>query len=87
MPIPGTKLAPEKFKGEYEYVSRFITHYERLCSQNNVTDAKEKCKTITQYCSKKVAEFIEALESYLAEDWARLKNDLLKFYDNDRSSK
>jgi hypothetical protein len=87
MPIPGTKLAPEKFKGEYNYVSRFIQHYERLCDQNNVTLAKEKCETVTQYCSKKVGEFIEALESYSKSDWDQLKGDLLKFYDNDRSSK
>jgi len=87
MPIPGTKLAPEKFKGEYNYVSRFIQHYERLCDQNKVTENKEKCETITQYCSKKVGEFIEALESYSKSDWNQLKKDLLKFYDNDRSSK
>ena len=87
MPIPGTKLAPEKFKGEYNYVSRFIQHYERLCNQNNVTLDKEKCEIITQYCSKKVAEFIEALESYSKEDWTQLRTDLLRFYDNDRSTK
>ena len=87
MPIPSTKLAPEKFKGEYNYVSRFVQHYERLCDQNHVTDDKEKCETITQYCSKKVGEFIEALESYSSSDWDQLKINLLKFYDNDRSSK
>jgi len=87
MPIPGTKLAPEKFKGEYNYVTRFIQHYERLCGLNNVTQDKDKCETITQYCSKKVGEFIEALESYARDDWADLKNDLLKFYDSDRDSK
>ena len=87
MPIPGTKLAPEKFKGEYNYVSRFIQHYERLCDQHRVTVDKEKCETITQYCSKKVGEFIEALESYVSSNWDQLKKDLLKFYDNDRSSK
>jgi len=87
MPIPGTKLAPEKFKGEYNYVSQFIQHYECLCDQNKVTENKEKCETITQYCSKKVGEFIEALESYSKSDWNQLKKDLLKFYDNDRSSK
>jgi len=27
------------------------------------------------------------LESYFKGDWAHLKKDLLKFYDNDRSSK
>src|ERR1700679_1101011 len=87
MPIPGTKLAPEKFKGEYNYVSGFIQHYKRLCDHNYVMDDDEKCETITQYCSKKAGEFIEALESYSNSDWDQLKTDLLKFYDNDRSSK
>jgi len=64
MPIPGTELAPEKFKGEYNYVSQFIQHYECLCDQNNVILGKEKCETVTQYCSKKVGEFIKALDSY-----------------------
>ena len=73
MPIPGTKLAPEKFKGDYDYVSRFIQHYERLCDQNNVTKENERCETVTQYCTKKVAEFIEALESYSKGDWAHLR--------------
>jgi hypothetical protein len=84
---PRHEVGTRKFKGEYNYVSRFIQHYERLCDQNNVTLDKEKCETITQYCSKKVGEFIEALESYFKEDWTQLKKDLLKFYDNDRSSK
>jgi hypothetical protein len=87
MPIPGTKLAPEKFKGEYNLVQRFIQHYERLCSQNNVTTDQEKCETVIQYCSKKVGEFIEALDSYSTPDWGQLKQDLLDFYDSDRSLK
>jgi hypothetical protein len=87
MPIPGTKLAPEKFKGEYNLVQRFIQHYERLCDQNNVTIGKEKCETITQYCSKKVGEFVEALDSYTTSNWNQLKDDLLSYYDSDRSSK
>lgn len=87
MPIPGTKLAPEKFKGEYNLVQRFIQHYERLCDQHNVTKDTDKCETITQYCSKKVGEFIEALDSYTTSNWNQLKRDLLKFYDDDRSSK
>jgi hypothetical protein len=37
MPIPGTKLAPEKFRGEFHKVKEFVQDYERLCIQNNVT--------------------------------------------------
>ena len=83
MPIPGTKLTPEKFKGEYNLVQRFVQHYERLCDQHNITQGKDKCETITQYCSKKVGEFIEALDSYMNDDWTQLKRDLLNYYDND----
>jgi hypothetical protein len=36
MPIPGTKLAPEKFRGDFHKVKEFIQHFERLCAQNNV---------------------------------------------------
>ena len=83
MPIPGMKSAPEKFKGEYTYVCQFIQHYKRLCDHKRVIDDDEKCETITQYCSKKVGEFIKALESYSSSHWSQLKTDLLKFYDND----
>ena len=69
MPIPGTKLAPEKFKGEYNLVQRFIQHYERLCDAHNITEGKDKCETITQYCSEKVGESIEVLDSYTNDDW------------------
>jgi len=33
MPIPGTKLAPEKFRGDFHKVKEFVQHYERLCIQ------------------------------------------------------
>jgi hypothetical protein len=36
MPIPGEKLAPEKFRGDFHKVKEFVQHYERLCIQNNV---------------------------------------------------
>jgi hypothetical protein len=42
MPIPGTKLAPEKFRGDFHKVKEFIQHFERLCAQNNVVVDAEK---------------------------------------------
>lgn len=85
MPTPGSKLAPRKFKGKHTEIKDFLKHYERLCAQNHVTSNREKCESITQYCSNKVATFIEALESYTRPDWETLKKDLLMYYDADRS--
>ena len=49
MPISGTKLAPEKFHGDFYKVNDFINHYERLCAQNNVVQDTEKCETLLCY--------------------------------------
>ncbi|KAA1473777.1 hypothetical protein DENSPDRAFT_840269 [Dentipellis sp. KUC8613] len=87
MPLPNSKYAPLKFKGEYDQIERFILTYEALCQQHNVLDDESKCKTITQYCSRKTADFIQALESYQNPDWDQLKKDLLKYFDADRCTK
>ena len=38
MPIPGTKLAPEKFQGDFHKVQEFLQHFERLYLQHNVME-------------------------------------------------
>ena len=67
-------------------VQGFIQHYEQL---NNITRGKEKenVKTITQYCSKNIGEFIKALYSFSSSNWDQLKSDLLSYYDSDWCSK
>ena len=80
--VSGTKNALEKFRGHYSQIKRFVKHYEKLCQQNNVTQDKELCENIFQYCSKKVAEF-EALPSYNASDWKDLKQHLYRYFDAD----
>lgn len=87
MPIPGTKLAPEKFRGDFHKVKEFIQHYERLCVQNNVTLDTEKCETVLRYCSKRERQTIKNVPSYIARDWARLSADILRLYDADLDSK
>ncbi|KAH7918693.1 hypothetical protein BV22DRAFT_1051569 [Leucogyrophana mollusca] len=87
LPHPGTKQLPKMFKGEYSQVKKFLKHYEKLCDQHRVTLQTEKCENLTQYCSTKVADFIEVLPSYTAKDWHQLKANILEFYDADLDSK
>jgi hypothetical protein len=83
MPIPGTKLAPEKFRGDFHKVKEFIQHYERLCTQNNVVLDTEKCDTLLRYCSKREKQTIKNIPSYTAKSWGRLREDILRLYDAD----
>src|ERR1700727_2392062 len=87
MPIPGTKLAPEKFRGDFHKVKEFIQHYERLCIQNNVTLDKEKCETLLRYCSKREEQTIKNIPSYNTLIWSKLRSDMLKLYDADLGTK
>ena len=87
MPLPDSRAAPEKFKGRYTKIKSFLTHFELLLEQNNVLSDKDKCELITRYCSRKVTEFIQALPSYTDKKWAKLKEDLLKYYDADLDNK
>jgi hypothetical protein len=83
MPIPGTKLAPEKFRGDFHKVKEFIQHYERLCAQNNVTADTDKCDTLLRYCSKREKQTIKNISSFRAKSWGRLREDILRLYDAD----
>jgi len=87
MPIPGTKLAPEKFRGDFHKVKEFVQHYERLCIQNNVTLDKEKCETLLRYCSKREKQTIKNIPSFNTGNWSKLRSDVLKLYDADLDTK
>jgi hypothetical protein len=87
MPLLDTKAAPEQFRGRYTRIESFLIHYELLLEQNNILSDKDKCELITQYCSCKVTEFIQALPSYTDKKWESLKDDLLKYYDGDLDNK
>jgi len=87
MPIPGTKLAPEKFRGDFHKVKEFIQHFERLCAQNNVILDAEKCEALLRYCSKREKQTIQNIHSYITKNWGRLKSDILKLYDADLDTK
>ncbi|KAK7680281.1 hypothetical protein QCA50_016521 [Cerrena zonata] len=87
LPIPGTKGAPKKFKGKYSEIQKFISHYEKVCTQRSVTDPKEKVENITQYCSRNVREFMEGLPSYSSGEWLKFTQDLLEYFDAERDDK
>lgn len=83
MPLKYSRHAPEKFSGSHSKVQGFLEYYELLLDQHNVTSDEHKCELILRYCSSKVKEFIQALSSYMAKDWIKLKKDMMKYYDAD----
>lgn len=87
MPNPGSKLAPEKFRGDFHKVADFLAHFERLCAQHNVTDDEEKCKAVLRYCSRKERQTIKNMESFIAGNWAQLHSAILNLYDADLDTK
>ncbi|KAK0229828.1 hypothetical protein EDD85DRAFT_775972 [Armillaria nabsnona] len=80
MPLLGAHSAPAKFKGKYDSVKKFICQYKHMCTVYNILDA-EKCQRLVDYCSLRVTCFIEALDSFVDEDWAQLETDILTCYD------
>ena len=85
MPTRGSRHAPQTFRGKFRKVERFIKHYERLLAQHNVTTEADKCEAILDYCSDSIADFIHGNQHYLQPDWKSLKEDILKYYDADRT--
>jgi hypothetical protein len=87
LPQPGSRTAPEKFKGDYMKVRTFVKQYERLLALCNVTNDRDKCENITQYCGSKTNRLIEVLKAYQEGNWPALKNQILKLFDADRDLK
>jgi hypothetical protein len=87
LPQPGSRTAPEKFKGDYTKVRTFVKQYERLLALCNVTNDRDKCENITQYCGSKTNRLIEVLKAYQEGNWPALKNQILKLFDADRDLK
>src|ERR1700753_2957845 len=81
MPRVGTKSAPKKFKGEYDYVESFFRQYEQMCRTYNLYDKAEKCERILDYVDRKVERFIASSRAYQQKDWDALKAVVLEYYD------
>ena len=84
MPRVGTKSAPRKFKGEYDYVESFFRQYEQMCQTYNLYDPAEKCERILDYVDRKVERFIASSQAYRLKDWDALKAVMLEYYDAER---
>ncbi|KAL1685252.1 hypothetical protein GGG16DRAFT_66665, partial [Schizophyllum commune] len=84
MPPLGTRHAPKKFTGKAEDVADFISHYERLLRQYQVTNGRDRCRSILQYCSTQVKQYIKGLREFADFDWRALKKNLLFFYDAEK---
>ena len=87
LPVPGSKSAPKKFKGKFSDVKPFLKHYEKLCMQKGIVDEEEKIQNLTQYCSRKVREFLEGLPSYTDENWEAFVQDIWEYYDAEKDTK
>ncbi|KAI5890833.1 uncharacterized protein SCHCODRAFT_02669944 [Schizophyllum commune H4-8] len=84
MPPLGTRYAPRKFTGKAEDMVAFLEHYKHLLHQYNVTNGRDRCYTILQYCSTQVKQYIKGLREYADYDWRALKKNLLFFYDAEK---
>ncbi|KAJ7432687.1 hypothetical protein FB451DRAFT_1065206 [Mycena latifolia] len=84
MPLRRSKEAPKTFKGKYSEVDAFLRHYDKLLRKCHVTDAKEQCELIIDYCSTKVAEYIKSEEHYISPDWVKLREEIRNYYDAEK---
>lgn len=81
LPIPGSKFAPRKFTGKYHRAKRFTDHYQRLIKGITGMTDEEKCESMMQYCSTKVSDFLEQIDSYTRHDFNQLIKDIHEYYD------
>ena len=86
LPIKGQRGAPTTFTGRFDEIVTFLQHYERVCAQKQVTSDQDLIENLTQYCTRKVREFMEGLPSFKGGVWASFKKDLLKYFDAERDS-
>ncbi|KAJ7441073.1 hypothetical protein FB451DRAFT_1058462 [Mycena latifolia] len=84
MPLRRSKEAPKTFKGKYSEVDAFLRHYDKLLRKCHVTDPKEQCELIIDYCSTKVAEYIKLEEHYIKPNWTNLREEIRNYYDAEK---
>ena len=83
LPIPGSKNAPKKFTGKYSRAKRFTDHVKKLFVDIPLVSGEQKCETLLEHCSTKVAEFLERLNSVKNHDFEQLIKDIHLYYDAD----
>ncbi|KAJ7062201.1 hypothetical protein C8F01DRAFT_1252030 [Mycena amicta] len=85
MPVPGSKEAPKTFRGKYHEVERFIRHIEHLFTKNRITNDKERCTLILDYCSTNVQNVIRTMEYFRTPRWTGLRREILRMFDAERT--
>jgi hypothetical protein len=86
MPVPGSKTAPLKFKGEFSKVSEWLERFEELADANHLKDAN-KCKHLVRYCSTKVRQTIENFPCYTTPNWSELCEAIRELYNDVQTTK
>ncbi|KAJ6567159.1 hypothetical protein DFH09DRAFT_919111, partial [Mycena vulgaris] len=76
--------APKTFKGKYSEVDSFLRHYDKLLRKCHVTDPKEQCELIIDYCSTRVAEYIKSEGHYTTPNWTKLREEIRKYFDTEK---
>ena len=84
MPARKSKYAPKTFKGQPLYTKEFLSEYEDLLTQNNVTTDKDKCELIRRYCSSQVRDILETVYNAADPNWESFKSQIEKLFDSDR---
>ncbi|KAJ7604374.1 hypothetical protein DFH06DRAFT_1349509 [Mycena polygramma] len=85
MPVRGSKEAPRTFRGRHTEVQLFIDHYDHLLNKCRVTDGRERCEFILNYCTIDVQNVIRTMESFQRRQWLKLRREILKYFDAERA--
>ncbi|KAI0310750.1 hypothetical protein OF83DRAFT_1070057 [Amylostereum chailletii] len=87
LPDRQSKYVLKTFHGSHRRVKQFIEQFEALCISHHVFTDAARCSGILRYCSDKVRDTIEAMDSYAIHDWDSLNREILKAFDADRHEK
>ncbi|KAJ7162012.1 hypothetical protein C8R46DRAFT_1222148 [Mycena filopes] len=84
MPPLHARGAPKKFTGRAHEVTKFLAHYEKLFTLNNVFDDIEKVESMGEYCSRNVLHTLEGMKHYTTPNWAVLRTNMEHMFDADK---
>ena len=85
LPAPGSKHAPNQFKGRKYELEPFLEYYEQACERYSVTTSRDKYKGLIQYCAPKVIKTLKSLPSHKDKAYTRLVEELKYFYGDDEA--
>uniref|UniRef100_A0A8H7Y1R4 Uncharacterized protein n=1 Tax=Psilocybe cubensis TaxID=181762 RepID=A0A8H7Y1R4_PSICU len=81
MPRPGSRDAFEIFDGRYDEVKSFLKVIDQLYAKYRITSAADKVSLVLDYCAPAVKNYIKVTEEFTANNWEKLKDNLLRAYD------